>query len=90
MGIEKYSVSLEKEVVDEARNYLEVGQKLSPMINQLLKKWIEEKKQKVKIMGDYVTIPSDMALVHAGKTPSGIDYYGMKKIKKKKSKTHNK
>ena len=46
MGIEKYSVSLEKEVVDEARNYLEVGQKLSPMINQLLKKWIEEKKQK--------------------------------------------
>jgi len=37
MGIKRYNVSLEKEVVDEARENLEVGQSLSPVINKLLK-----------------------------------------------------
>ena len=45
MGIERFNVSLEKEVVKAAREQLAVGQKLSPVINDLLKKWIEEKKQ---------------------------------------------
>jgi len=46
MGIQRYNVTLEEEVVKEARESLEVGQKLSPVINYLLKKWVEMKKQK--------------------------------------------
>jgi len=41
--IKKYTVTLNEEVVDEARKKLQVGQSLSPVLNQLLKKWIEEK-----------------------------------------------
>ena len=43
--VKTYNVSLEKEVVDEAREQLAVGQKLSPVINDLLKKWIEKTKR---------------------------------------------
>lgn len=41
----KYSVSLEKEVVEDAKKYLVIGQKLSPIVNDLLKKWIEMRKK---------------------------------------------
>ena len=40
-----YSITLEKEVVDESIKNLEVGQKLSPVINDLLIKWNLEKKK---------------------------------------------
>lgn len=40
-----YSITLEKEVVDESITNLEVGQKLSPVINDLLIKWNLEKKK---------------------------------------------
>lgn len=46
MGIERYNVTLEEEVVESAKKQLEVGQKLSPVINDLLKKWVEEKKKR--------------------------------------------
>jgi hypothetical protein len=36
-----YNVSLNPEDVKAARIKLEVGQSLSPIINELLKKWIE-------------------------------------------------
>jgi len=46
MGIEKYGVTLEKEVVDEAREMMaDRGSKLSPVINNLLKEWIKEMKK---------------------------------------------
>ena len=47
MGIKNYNVSLEEEIVIIARKNLEVGQSLSPILNQLLKDWII-KKQKQK------------------------------------------
>jgi len=37
-----YSVTLDKEVVDKAKEKLKVGQKLSPVINELLIKWVGE------------------------------------------------
>jgi len=45
MGIERYNVSLDTNVVDEAKTLFE-GQKLSPLLNDLLKKWIQKKKEK--------------------------------------------
>jgi hypothetical protein len=39
---ENYSVTLEKEVVEKAKKKLKLGQKLSPVLNDLLKKWVEE------------------------------------------------
>ena len=39
---ENYSVSLEPLVVKEAKSKLEIGQSLSPVINDLLKKWVAE------------------------------------------------
>ena len=45
---ETYSVYLEKKLVKEAKDLLDLGQKLSPRINDLLKKWVEEKKKEVK------------------------------------------
>lgn len=41
-----YTVSLEPSVVKTAREKLQVGQSLSPIINDLLKKWVEEKDNK--------------------------------------------
>ena len=38
-----YSITLEEEVVAKALSKLEVGQKLSPVINDLIKKWVGEK-----------------------------------------------
>lgn len=46
MTIKTFNVSLESDVVLEARKKLVVGQALSPVINDLLKKWI--KQQEVK------------------------------------------
>jgi len=43
MVIKGYSVTLEKEVVEAAKDKLVVGQKLSPLINHLLKLWAEGK-----------------------------------------------
>ena len=43
MVIEKYNVTLEKEVVEESKKKLKVGQALSPVINDLLKKWLKNK-----------------------------------------------
>ncbi len=40
---DNYSVTLDKEVVEEAKKKLKVGQKLSPVINDLLNKWVKEK-----------------------------------------------
>lgn len=41
--VRNYSVTLEEKIVDKAREKLKVGQKLSPIINDLLKKWVNEK-----------------------------------------------
>ena len=38
--LETYSVYLENSVVEKAKKKLQLGQKLSPVINELLKKWI--------------------------------------------------
>lgn len=43
MGIKKFNITLEEEVVDKAKEKLKVGQSLSPVINDLLKKWVEGK-----------------------------------------------
>lgn len=42
---ENYSVSLQPEVVKQAKAKLLKGQSLSPIINELLIKWNEEKKE---------------------------------------------
>ncbi len=39
----RYTVSLDEEVVFDARERLDVGQKLSPVLNQLLVEWIKLK-----------------------------------------------
>ena len=41
--IERYCVTLEKQVVMQAKENLETGQSLSPIINKLLKDWIKKK-----------------------------------------------
>ncbi len=41
--IKSWNVTLDEDVVKEARSNLEVGQSLSPVINSLLKKWNEKK-----------------------------------------------
>lgn len=39
--LERYSVTLEKEIVDEAKKKIKkYGGKLSPIINQMLKDWV--------------------------------------------------
>ena len=43
MVVKKYTITLEEEVVEEAKGNLEVGQKLSPVINELLKEWNNKK-----------------------------------------------
>lgn len=44
--IKSWNVTLDEEVVEEARKNLEVGQKLSPVLNGLLKDWVLKKKRK--------------------------------------------
>lgn len=39
MAKKNYSLTLEEEVVDLSLQKLEVGQKLSPVVNALLNKW---------------------------------------------------
>lgn len=46
MKVKQFSVMLEPPLVKEARENLVLGQKLSPIINQLIKDWIETKKNK--------------------------------------------
>jgi len=41
--IKKYNVTLEEEVIEEAKKKLKVGQALSPILNDLIKKWNKEK-----------------------------------------------
>ncbi len=44
MGIlRRYNVSLDEDVVFDARERLDVGQKLSPVLNQLLIEWAKLK-----------------------------------------------
>ena len=43
--VKKYTVTLDESVVDGARKKLEIGQKLSPVINQLLKEWVKLKEE---------------------------------------------
>jgi len=48
MAKKRYTVSLDKEVVEEGRKTEEAkffGGKLSPIINSLLKNWIEKNKE---------------------------------------------
>ena len=42
MVIKTYSVTLDEEIVNKAKGKLKTGQKLSPVLNELLKKWIQE------------------------------------------------
>ena len=45
MVIKRYNVSLEEDIIDEAKKIMgDSGRKLSPVINNLLKKWIEDYK----------------------------------------------
>jgi len=43
--IKQYTVTLDEDVVEDAKEKLEVGQKLSPILNDLLKKWIKLKRR---------------------------------------------
>lgn len=43
--VKTYNISLDEEVVLHAKKCLAVGQKLSPVINSLLKEWIEKTEQ---------------------------------------------
>ena len=44
MGIKTYTVTLDEEVVEKAKKkQKDFGGKLSPLINELLKEWSEEK-----------------------------------------------
>lgn len=45
MGIKRYNVSLDENVVISARDELFPQEKLSPVINELLKKWTKERKE---------------------------------------------
>lgn len=40
--IKNYTVSLDETVVDQAKAKLKIGQKLSPVLNNLLKIWTKE------------------------------------------------
>lgn len=42
---ERFNVILDPELVAEARGLLDVGQRLSPILNNLLKKWVKEQKK---------------------------------------------
>ncbi len=44
--IKRYNVSLNKSVVEEAKQNLEVGQKLSPVLSELLRQWNKSKEKK--------------------------------------------
>jgi len=39
--IKNWTITLDEDIVKAARIKLEVGQSLSPILNELLKKWIE-------------------------------------------------
>ena len=42
MAIKQYSVTLDEAIVEDARvKYEKHGSKLSPLLNQLLKEWLE-------------------------------------------------
>jgi hypothetical protein len=43
--IKNISVTLDNEVVDEAKEKLKDGEKLSPTINELLKEWIKNQEK---------------------------------------------
>lgn len=46
MAIKKFNITLDEEVVEKAKKKLEpYCGKLSPVINNLLKKWLEEEKE---------------------------------------------
>lgn len=45
MGKRNYSVTLDEEIVDKAKDKLSIGQKLSPVINELLIKWCDEEEE---------------------------------------------
>lgn len=49
--IKNYTLTLDEEIVREAKKYLVVGQKLSPIVNNLLKEWVERKRREVKSNG---------------------------------------
>lgn len=50
MTIKSYSVTLDEDVVDDAKKIVEETQrKLSPVINNLLKKWVQEENKKKDI-----------------------------------------
>ena len=40
--MKNYSVTLEESIVKQAKEKLKIGQKLSPVVNDLLKKWVKE------------------------------------------------
>jgi len=42
MSKRNYSITLEEEVVKKAKEKLKIGQKLSPIIEELLRRWILE------------------------------------------------
>lgn len=50
MGLKQFSVTLEEELVNRAKNKIEnSGGKLSPVLNNLLKEWLGEKNIKKNI-----------------------------------------
>ena len=45
MVIKNYSVTLEEEVVKKVKEKLQTGQKLSPIINEMLIQWLEDQRE---------------------------------------------
>jgi len=47
MGKEKYTITLEKELVEKAMNFLQqYGGKKSGLLNELLKEWVKKQENK--------------------------------------------
>ena len=54
MEIKAYSVTLEVELVEEAKKQMDYsGGKLSPILNALLRDWIEKQKKDKEILEKY-------------------------------------
>ncbi len=52
MGKQRYTVTLDEELVEEAKIYSDAKEdlKVSPILNHLLREWIEKKKREDKIL----------------------------------------
>lgn len=53
MKTERFTVTLDPSIVDKAKGRMKEGEKLSPIINGLLKDWIDEREEEEEILKEY-------------------------------------